>query len=126
MQLSVQPELGMRHHLALGQAGQPFARHQSFLQSLAPHQTDIDAPAVIGHLDDHRTVHMARTERERSMRGLAELLAVDQQEAQSLRRAKQLGRADCASVLQKTLDEEKATDKKLTTLAESKVNRKAA
>jgi ferritin-like metal-binding protein YciE len=40
--------------------------------------------------------------------------------------AKQLGRNDCASVLQKTLDEEKATDKKLTALAEGKVNLKAA
>jgi ferritin-like metal-binding protein YciE len=40
--------------------------------------------------------------------------------------AKQLGRNDCAALLQKNLDEEKATDKKLTTLAESKVNRKAA
>jgi ferritin-like metal-binding protein YciE len=40
--------------------------------------------------------------------------------------AKQLGRNDCASILQKTLDEEKATDKKLTTLAESKVNLRAA
>ena len=40
--------------------------------------------------------------------------------------AKQLGRNDCASVLQKTLDEEKATDKKLTTLAESKINLRAA
>ncbi|HTV67641.1 MAG TPA: ferritin-like domain-containing protein [Rhizobiaceae bacterium] len=40
--------------------------------------------------------------------------------------AKQLGRADCASVLQKNLDEEKATDKKLTALAESKVNLQAA
>ena len=40
--------------------------------------------------------------------------------------AKQLGRDDCASVLQKTLDEEKATDKKLTTMAEGGVNRKAA
>jgi len=40
--------------------------------------------------------------------------------------AEQLGRRDCASVLQQTLDEEKATDKKLTTMAESKVNRKAA
>jgi len=40
--------------------------------------------------------------------------------------AKQLGRNDCATVLQKTLDEEKATDKKLTTLAESKVNLRAA
>jgi len=40
--------------------------------------------------------------------------------------AKQLGRNDCATVLQKTLEEEKATDKKLTTLAESKVNLRAA
>ncbi len=40
--------------------------------------------------------------------------------------AKQLGRDDCASVLQQNLDEEKATDKKLTTIAEGMVNRKAA
>ncbi len=40
--------------------------------------------------------------------------------------AQQLGRNDCASVLQQNLDEEKATDKKLTAMAESKVNRKAA
>jgi ferritin-like metal-binding protein YciE len=40
--------------------------------------------------------------------------------------AKQLGRNDCASVMQKTLDEERATDKKLTTLAESKINLRAA
>src|SRR3984893_738222 len=40
--------------------------------------------------------------------------------------AKQLGRNDCASILQKTLEEERATDKKLTTLAESKVNLRAA
>ena len=40
--------------------------------------------------------------------------------------AEQLGRSDCASVLQQNLDEEMATDKKLTAIAESKVNRKAA
>src|SRR5207253_2547053 len=40
--------------------------------------------------------------------------------------ARQLGRNDCASVLQKTLDEEKATDQKLTALAEGKVNLRAA
>jgi ferritin-like metal-binding protein YciE len=40
--------------------------------------------------------------------------------------AQQLGRSDCASVLEQNLAEEKATDKKLTALAESKVNRKAA
>jgi ferritin-like metal-binding protein YciE len=40
--------------------------------------------------------------------------------------AKQLGREDCASLLQQTLDEEDATDKKLSKLALSGVNRKAA
>src|SRR3979411_720286 len=40
--------------------------------------------------------------------------------------AKQLGRNDCASILQKTLGEERATEKKLNTLAESNVNLRAA
>jgi ferritin-like metal-binding protein YciE len=40
--------------------------------------------------------------------------------------AKQLGRNDCASVLQKNLEEEKAADKKLTELAEARLNLKAA
>ena len=40
--------------------------------------------------------------------------------------AKQLGRNDCASVLQKNLDEEKAADKKLTAIAEARLNLKAA
>jgi ferritin-like metal-binding protein YciE len=40
--------------------------------------------------------------------------------------AKQLGRTDCAAKLQMNLDEEKATDKKLTALAESGINRRAA
>ncbi len=40
--------------------------------------------------------------------------------------ARELGRADCAELLQQTLDEEKATDAKLTGLAESRVNPRAA
>ena len=40
--------------------------------------------------------------------------------------ARQLGRNDCAGILQKTLDEEKITDQKLTSLAEGKVNLRAA
>jgi ferritin-like metal-binding protein YciE len=40
--------------------------------------------------------------------------------------AKQLGRTDCAKLLQQNLDEEKSADKKLTMMAESKVNRLAA
>jgi len=40
--------------------------------------------------------------------------------------ARQLGRNDCALVLQKTLEEEKACDKKLTDMAEANVNLRAA
>jgi ferritin-like metal-binding protein YciE len=40
--------------------------------------------------------------------------------------ARQLGRPDCASVLEPTLEEEKAADRKLTTIAEARVNRVAA
>ena len=40
--------------------------------------------------------------------------------------AKQLGRNDCAAVLAKNLQEEEATDKKLTQLAETRVNMQAA
>ena len=40
--------------------------------------------------------------------------------------AKRLGRADCASVLEKNLKDEKDADAKLTRLAESEINRLAA
>lgn len=40
--------------------------------------------------------------------------------------AKQLGRNDCAAVLARTLEEEKAADAKLTKVAESKLNVRAA
>ena len=40
--------------------------------------------------------------------------------------AQELGRNDCAGVLQQNLDEEKATDQKLTAIAESRVNKMAA
>jgi ferritin-like metal-binding protein YciE len=40
--------------------------------------------------------------------------------------AKELGHNDSAALLQQNLDEEKATDKKLTDIAKSKVNRMAA
>lgn len=39
--------------------------------------------------------------------------------------ARELGREDCAGVLEETLAEEKATDEKLTRLAEARINRAA-
>lgn len=39
--------------------------------------------------------------------------------------AKELGREDCASLLHQTLEEEKATDEKLTRIAEGRINARA-
>ncbi|MGR3464011.1 YciE/YciF ferroxidase family protein [Limimaricola sp.] len=40
--------------------------------------------------------------------------------------ARELGRDDCAALLHQTLEEERATDVKLTRIAEERINRKAA
>jgi ferritin-like metal-binding protein YciE len=40
--------------------------------------------------------------------------------------AKELGRSDCANLLHQTLEEERRTDQKLSQIAETRVNRKAA
>lgn len=40
--------------------------------------------------------------------------------------AEQMGREDCANLLRQNLEEEKATDAKLTSLAESRLNQRAA
>ncbi|MFG1301741.1 ferritin-like domain-containing protein [Xanthobacter sp. V3C-3] len=40
--------------------------------------------------------------------------------------ARRLGRADCAAILERTLEEEKAADGKLTAIAEAKLNMRAA
>ncbi|HEX2555523.1 MAG TPA: ferritin-like domain-containing protein [Microvirga sp.] len=40
--------------------------------------------------------------------------------------AKQLGRQDCATILHQIMEQEKATDQKLSTIAEGKINTKAA
>jgi ferritin-like metal-binding protein YciE len=40
--------------------------------------------------------------------------------------ARQLGRDDCAALLQQTLDEEKAADRKLTSIGEGRINKLAA
>ncbi|MGQ7476249.1 DUF892 family protein, partial [Streptococcus suis] len=39
--------------------------------------------------------------------------------------AEQLGRSECAAILRETLEEEKATDTKLTELATAKINARA-
>ena len=80
-----------------------------------------EAAEVMGDCDDH------------AVRDAAMLSAAQAVEHYEITRygtlvalAQRLGRDDCASVLKETLAEEVATDKKLTAIAESNVNLKAA
>jgi ferritin-like metal-binding protein YciE len=91
----------------------------------------VDCPAIDGIIDEAEEI--AGEVADKQVLDAALIAAAQAVEHYEITRygtlvawAKQLGRNDCASVLQKTLDEEKATDQRLTQMAESKVNRKAA
>jgi ferritin-like metal-binding protein YciE len=91
----------------------------------------VDCPAIDGIIDEANDV--AGEVDDKQVLDAALIAAAQAVEHYEMTRygtliawAKQLGRADCAAVLQQTLDEEKAADTKLTSLAESNVNRKAA
>ena len=91
----------------------------------------VDCPAIDGIIEEADEV-IGEVE-DKSMLDAALINAAQAAEHYEITRygsliawAKRLGRNDCASVLRKTLDEEGATDKKLTTLAESKINFRAA
>jgi ferritin-like metal-binding protein YciE len=91
----------------------------------------VDCPAIDGIIDEAEEI--AGEVADKQVLDAALIAAAQAVEHYEITRygtlvawANQLGRSDCASVLQKNLDEEKAADKKLTALAESKVNRKAA
>jgi ferritin-like metal-binding protein YciE len=91
----------------------------------------VDCPAIDGILDEANDV--AGEVEDKQVLDAALIAAAQAVEHYEMTRygtliawAKQLGRADCAAVLQQTLDEEKAADTKLTALAEGNVNRKAA
>jgi ferritin-like metal-binding protein YciE len=91
----------------------------------------VDCPAIDGIIDEANEV--AGEAANKAVLDAALIAAAQAVEHYEITRygsliawAKQLGRDDCAALLQQNLDEEKAADKKLTAMAESNVNRKAA
>jgi ferritin-like metal-binding protein YciE len=91
----------------------------------------VDCPAIDGIIAEAKDV--AGEVEDKSVLDAALIAAAQAVEHYEITRygsliawAKLLGRSDCASVLQQNLDEEKATDKKLTAMAEAKINRQAA
>jgi len=98
------------------------------------HGTDIkgvDCPAIDGIIEE--TEDVAGEVADKKVLDAALIAAAQAVEHYEITRygtliewAKQLGRSDCAAKLAENLAEEKATDQKLTSLAESAINRRAA
>ena len=91
----------------------------------------IDCPAIDGIIEEAEDV-VGEVE-DKSVLDAALIAAAQTVEHYEITRygsliawAKELGRNDCAALHQQNLDEEKATDRKLTSIAESRVNRMAA
>lgn len=91
----------------------------------------VDCPAIDGIIEEANDI--AGEVEDRDVLDAALIAAAQAVEHYEMTRygtlvawARQLGRNDCAGLLQQNLDEEKGADAKLSKLAESKVNRQAA
>jgi len=106
-------------------------RPEQVFQLIGQKAQGVDCPAIDGIIKEANEV--AGEVEDKSVLDAALIAAAQAVEHYEMTRygtliawANQLGHRDTVSLLQQTLDEEKATDKKLTTMAESKANRRAA
>jgi ferritin-like metal-binding protein YciE len=125
------PQLKQAFKSHLGETENQISRLQEVFRMHGVEVKGVDCPAidgileeaddVAGEVDDGRVLDAAL---------IAAAQAVEHFEitryGSLIAWAKELGRSDCASVLEKNLEEEKATDRKLTVMAESGVNTAAA
>ena len=120
---------GLKSHLA--ETRNHVKRLDQAFQMLGKKAEGVDCPAMDGIIEEAEDVVSEVEDRE--VLDAALVAAAQAVEHYEIARygtlvawAKQLGRSDCAGVLAKTLDEEKGADQKLTALAESRLNLKAA
>ena len=106
-------------------------RLEQVFQIIGQKAQGVDCPAIDGIIEEANDV--AGEVEHKSVLDAALIAAAQAVEHYEMTRygtliawANQLGRRDVVTLLQQTLDEEKATDKKLTAMAEAHVNRKAA
>jgi len=131
MAKATDPQLkqGLQSHLA--ETKNHVKRLEQVFEMHGVEAKGVDCPAIDGIIDEAEEI--AGEVEDKQVLDAALIAAAQAVEHYEMTRygtliawAKQLGRNDCASVLQKNLDEEKAVDKKLTAMAEASVNRKAA
>jgi ferritin-like metal-binding protein YciE len=125
------PQLKQGFQTHLGETQNQIKRLEQVFQMHGQKPKAVDCPAIDGIIKEANEVAGDIADKEvLDAALLASAQAVEHYEITRygtlIAWAKRLGRQDCASVLQQNLDEEKATDAKLTAMAESKVNLKAA
>jgi ferritin-like metal-binding protein YciE len=115
----------------LGETKNHVSRIEQVFQIVRAEPKGVDCPAIDGIIEEAEDI-IGETE-DKQVLNAALAAAAQAVEHYEITRygtliawAKQLGRNDCASLLQTTLDEEKAADKKLTEIAEARLNLKAA
>jgi ferritin-like metal-binding protein YciE len=125
------PQLKRGFKTHLGETENHVARLEEVFRMHGVEIRGVDCPAIDGILEEAEEI--AGEVDDKRVMDAALIAAAQAVEHYEITRygsliawAKQLGRADCAGVLQRTLDEEKATDRKLTDMAESAVNLRAA
>ena len=128
---SSDPQLKQGFQAHLGETKNHVTRLEQVFKLHRQEPRMVDCPAIDGIIDEAEEV--PGEVEDKSVLDAALIAAAQAVEHYEITRygtliawAKQLGRNDCAALLQQNLEEEKAADKKLTAMAESKVNRRAA
>jgi len=125
------PSLRQAFQSHLGETRNHVKRLEQVFKLHGVEVSGVDCPAIDGIIDEAEDV--AGEVDDKRVLDAALIAAAQAVEHYEMTRygtlvawAKQLGRNDCATLLQQNLDEEKAADGKLNKLAEGNVNRKAA
>jgi ferritin-like metal-binding protein YciE len=128
---SSDPQLrqGFQNHL--GETKNHVTRVEQVFKLLDKPAKAVDCPAIDGIIEEANDV--AGEVEDKGVLDAALIAAAQAVEHYEITRygsliawARQLGRNNCAALLEQNLNEEKAADQKLTTLAETRVNRRAA
>jgi ferritin-like metal-binding protein YciE len=125
------PQLKQGFQSHLGETKNHVSRLEQVFRIHGEEPSGVDCPAIDGIIEEADEV--AGEVDDKAVLDAALIAAAQAVEHYEITRygsliawAKELGRDDCAALLTQNLEEEKAADKKLTAMAESRVNRRAA
>jgi ferritin-like metal-binding protein YciE len=125
------PQLKQGFQTHLRESETHVKRLEQIFQKLDVKTKGVNCPAIDGIIDEAKEV--ADEVEDKSVLDAALIAAAQAVEHYEMTRygtliawAKQLGKRDVIFLLEQTLNEERATDQKLTAIAEAQVNRKAA